>query len=46
MKAINFVKLDDNLVHLLDPEGKLMIGNAAWSYTLNRVKTSQHSDHR
>jgi hypothetical protein len=34
--SLSFVKLDDNLLHLLDRQGKLMIGNAAWSYTLNR----------
>ncbi|MFC5409327.1 hypothetical protein ACFPMF_08425 [Larkinella bovis] len=34
--AISFVRLDDNLLHLLDPDGKLMIGHAGWSYTLNR----------
>ncbi|WAC14109.1 hypothetical protein [Dyadobacter pollutisoli] len=44
-KPISFAKLDDNIVHLLDPEGKLMIGNAAWSYTLNRIETVRHSDH-
>lgn len=31
-----FLKLDDRLLHLLDADGKLMIGHAAWSYTLNR----------
>lgn len=31
-----FQKLDDRLLHLLDADGKLMIGHAAWSYTLNR----------
>lgn len=34
--ALPFVKLDDNLLHLLDPAGNLMIGHAGWSYTLNR----------
>jgi hypothetical protein len=34
--ALSFVKLDDNLLHLLDSQGRLMIGNAAWSYTMNR----------
>lgn len=36
--AISFSKLNDNLLHLLDPQGKLMIGHAGWSYTLNRKK--------
>lgn len=34
--AINFVKLQDNLLHLVDAQGKLMIGHGGWSYTLNR----------
>ncbi|RYC71981.1 hypothetical protein [Spirosoma sordidisoli] len=34
--TIRLVKLDDNLLHLLDPQGKLMIGHAGWSYTLNK----------
>jgi hypothetical protein len=38
MQPVSFVKMDKNLVHLLDDEGKLMIGNAGWSYTLNRAK--------
>ncbi|GAB2801353.1 hypothetical protein GCM10027275_54310 [Rhabdobacter roseus] len=33
-----FVKLNDQLLHLLDPQGKLMIGHGGWSYTLNRKK--------
>jgi len=35
-KAISFLKLNDKLLHLLDSDGRLMIGSAAWSYTLNR----------
>lgn len=35
-QAVSFVKLDDKLLHLLDSQGKLMIGHAGWSYTLNR----------
>ncbi|HEX6431885.1 MAG TPA: hypothetical protein VF008_29540 [Niastella sp.] len=36
-KTISFLKLNDNLLHLLDSEQHLMIGSAAWSYTLNRI---------
>jgi hypothetical protein len=36
-KTISFVKLNDNLLHVLDSEQHLMIGSAAWSYTLNRI---------
>jgi hypothetical protein len=34
---ISLLKLNDDLLHLLDSEGHLMIGNAAWSYTLNKT---------
>lgn len=30
------VKLDDNLIHLLTSQNRLMIGNGGWSYTLSR----------
>jgi hypothetical protein len=36
-KTISFLKLSDDLLHLLDSNGNLMIGTAAWSYTLNRM---------
>jgi hypothetical protein len=35
--TIDFLRLSDNLLHILDHDGKLMIGNEFWSYTLNRV---------
>ena len=36
-QAISFLKLSNDLLHLLDSDQHLMIGNAAWSYTLNRI---------
>ena len=36
-KTISFIKLNDDLLHLLDRDQHLMIGSAAWSYTLNRI---------
>ena len=36
-KSISFLKLSDNLVHILDINGKLMIGDESFSYTLSRV---------
>ncbi len=33
---ISIAKLSENLYHLLTPQGRLMIGNGGWSYTLNR----------
>lgn len=37
--TISFVKLNDNLFHLLDPADHLISGDAGWSYTLNRKET-------
>jgi len=34
--SIQFVKLSDQLLHLLDKSKRLMVGSPAWSYTLNR----------
>lgn len=34
--SISFVRLDEKVLHLLDADGKLMIGHGGWSYTLNR----------
>ena len=36
-KTISLVRLNDHLLHLLDSDRHLMIGSAAWSYTLNKV---------
>jgi len=36
-KTISFLNLGDDLLHLLDSDQRLMIGSAAWSYTLNRI---------
>lgn len=35
--AVSFLKLDDDLLHVLNKDQTLMVGNAAWSYTLNRT---------
>lgn len=35
--SVDMIKLGDNLLHILDHEGRLMIGNEFYSYTLNRV---------
>lgn len=37
--AVYLVKLNDNILHILSAEKELMLGNAAWSYTLNRTDT-------
>jgi len=35
--SVSFLRLNENLLHLLDSKQQLMIGTGAWSYTLNRV---------
>ena len=40
---ISLVKLNENLFHLLMPDGKLMVGNGGWSYTLNRKDSPEPS---
>ena len=35
--SLSFLQPDQNLLHLLDANKRLMIGNGAWSYTLNRI---------
>lgn len=34
---VSFLKVDHNLLHLLDQDKGLAMGNAGWSYTLNRT---------
>ncbi|OOQ57111.1 hypothetical protein [Mucilaginibacter pedocola] len=36
--VLSFVKMNDDIIHLLYTDGSLMVGNGGWSYTLNRVK--------
>ena len=38
--SIVFLQLDEQILHLLDSDKHLMIGNAAWSYTLNKSKNN------
>lgn len=35
------LKLTDDLLHVLDSDRKLMIGNPGWSYTLNKVSKAK-----
>ena len=35
--AVSFVKMSDDVLHVLNKDRTLMLGNAAWSYTLNRT---------
>jgi hypothetical protein len=36
--SISFLRVNSNLLHLLDAKQHLMIGTGAWSYTLNKTK--------
>lgn len=36
--SIRFIKLGDDLLHLLDEQGRYMTGDPFQSYTLNRIK--------
>jgi hypothetical protein len=40
-RALSFVKVSESLLHLLTPDGTLMIGNGGWSYTLNRADQAE-----
>ena len=40
-RSLSFVKIGDNLLHLLNPDGSLMVGNGGWSYTLNRADQAE-----
>ena len=35
--TVSFLKVNENLVHVLSSEKTLLIGNGAWAYTLNRM---------
>jgi hypothetical protein len=35
--AVSFAKIGEDLLHVMNRDGTLMVGNAAWSYTLNRT---------
>ena len=35
-RSLSFIKMGDNLLHLLNDDKSLMVGNDLWSYTLNR----------
>jgi hypothetical protein len=42
-RSMEFAKMGDNLLHLLNEDKSLMIGNASWSYTLNRAGGAPNS---
>lgn len=44
MRQLNLVEISNNILHLMDTDGKLMIGNGGWSYTLNNKMPNTSSD--
>ena len=39
--AVSLFQLDSNILHVLNPDLSLMIGNGGWSYTLNRAEDAE-----
>ena len=35
---LNFLRVDENVLYFLDREGKVMVGNAKYSYAMNRIE--------
>jgi hypothetical protein len=35
--TVSFLKVSDDMIHVLSSEKTLLVGNGAWSYTLNRM---------
>ena len=35
--AVSFLKVDEDILHVLHPDMRLMVGNGGWSYTINRT---------
>jgi hypothetical protein len=36
-KMVSFLKVNENLIHVLSREKTMLVGNGAWSYTLDRM---------
>jgi hypothetical protein len=43
---LSFLKPNENILHLLDKDKNLMVGNGAWSYTLNRTNPVKLSSNK
>ena len=35
-KTVSLVKVGEDLLHFLNPDRSLMVGNAGWNYTLSK----------
>jgi hypothetical protein len=40
-RSLSFARVGENLLHLLDSDERLMLGNGGWSYTLNRADRAE-----
>jgi hypothetical protein len=40
-KSLSLVRISDHLIHFLNHDKTLKVGNAGWSYTLNRKRADQ-----
>ena len=43
-KVLQLIELNEDLLHLLDTDNNLLVGNGGWSYTLNNLKPSFTSE--
>ena len=41
--SLSFLKVSDDILHLLDDDGRMRTGNASWSYTLSRTGRGGHA---
>lgn len=40
-EAVNFLKVGDDVLHAMNPDRTLAVGNGGWSYTLNRSTAAE-----
>src|SRR5687768_13397210 len=43
-KVLSLLILNDNIIHILNKDGSMMVGNGGWSYTLNTIKQVSTSE--
>jgi hypothetical protein len=39
---VSFIKIGDDVLHILNSDGAMMVGHAGWSYTINRTDNRPH----
>ena len=42
--TVSFLKVSDDMIHVLSSEKTLLVGNGAWSYTLNRMDNQKPTE--